>query len=196
MNPSNDSQFPSGSPEAACDCSDTPQREATGGLSKASEKIKEMGRGIAEPIKSTASQAAARVKETAAEYRDRAAEVASERKSEVADRLGRYGTAFHQSAQSFEAEDQNIAYFAHRAADKIESVAEYVRSRDFASLKNDAQDLARRHPAAFFGGLFVAGLLIGNLLKAKSPAPAETEPEYGALTYPSAEEVPAPETLT
>jgi len=119
----------------------------------------------------------------------------------VADQLGRYGSAVHQSAESFEEQDQNIAYFAHRAADRIEGIAGYIRTRDFAGLKRDAEDVARRHPAAFFGGLFVAGLVIGNLLKAKPPGPQiesgdSAEEDYGTLAYHPSEDVPTPETLT
>jgi hypothetical protein len=202
MNPSNDPQSSSASPDAGCACSDPSQSSATGSLSKAADKIKEASRGAAEQIKSTASQTAARVKETATHYKDRAAEAAAERKTEVADRLGRYGSAVHQSAQSFEEQDQNIAYFAHRAADRIDGIADYVRTRDFAGLKRDAEGLARRNPALFFGGLFVAGLVVGNLLKAKPPATRthseseSEEAEYGTLAYPLSEEVPTPETLT
>jgi hypothetical protein len=89
-----------------------------------------------------------------------------ERKSEVADRLGAYGSAIHKSAESIEGEDPNIAWLTHRAADRLNGIAEYVRSRDLQQLKGDAEDLARRHPAAFFGGMFVAGLVIGNVIKA------------------------------
>lgn len=199
MNPSNDSPIPPTASDADCGCADNTAgtgTAASGAIAKAGSKIKEAARGIAEPIKSTASQAAARVKETAAEYRDRAAEVATERKTQVADRLGRYSSAFHQSAQSLEPEDQNIAYFAHAAADRIEGVANYVRNRDFAALKTDAEDLARRNPGLFFGGMFVAGLVIGNLLKAKPPVQIEDQSPEGPFTYHPAEDVPAPETLT
>jgi hypothetical protein len=201
MNSPSDSQIPSGSSDAACDCGDTPKGESTAATEKITDKIKGAARSTTEQIKSTASQAATRVKETAFQYKDRAAEAASERKTEVADQLGRYGSAVHQSAESFEEQDQNIAYFAHRAADRIEGIAGYIRTRDFAGLKRDAEDVARRHPAAFFGGLFVAGLVIGNLLKAKPPGPQiesgdSAEEDYGTLAYHPSEDVPTPETLT
>lgn len=202
MNPSNDSPTSPTASDADCGCAGSADSStgstaaSSGAFAKAGTKIKEAARGIAEPIKSTASQAAARVKETASEYRDRAAEAASERKTQVADRLGRYGSAFHQSAESFEPEDQNIAHFAHAAADRIESVANYVRNRDFGALKADAEDIARRNPAVFFGGMFVAGLVIGNLLKAKPPVQIEDRSPEGPFTYHPAEDVPAPETMT
>ena len=41
-----------------------------------------------------------------------------------------------------------------------------MRNRDFATLRQDAEDMARRHPAVFFGGMFLAGLVVGNFVKA------------------------------
>jgi hypothetical protein len=72
----------------------------------------------------------------------------------------------HDTARSLEEQDPNIAWFTHRAADKIQGVADYVRSQDFRALRADAEDVARRHPAVFFGGLFLAGLMLGNVAKA------------------------------
>jgi hypothetical protein len=104
--------------------------------------------------------------ETAARARDEAGRMAQQKKDDAAGRVAGYSSALHESAKSLEEEDPNIAWFTHRAADRLQGVADYVRTRDFSGLRTDAENVARRHPAAFFGGLFVAGLVLGNVLKA------------------------------
>lgn len=127
-------------------------------------------------VGSAASEAATRVKETAER-------VATEKKDTVADRVGSYGSAIRESARSLEEQDPNIAWLTHRAAERLESVANYVRDRDFTGLRDDAARLARRHPAAFFGGMCVAGLVLGSVIRAARTAATESEQESEA-DYP------------
>ena len=134
----------------------------TGSLAQAKTSVTTAARETAARIKSAASETAGRAKETAQRY-------ASDAKSGAADRIGGYSNAIHQSAKSLEQQDPNIAWATHRAADKLQQLADYVRDRDFDELKADAEDIARRHPVAFFGGMLIAGLVVGNLLKARSP---------------------------
>ncbi|MEO5961042.1 MAG: hypothetical protein ABIR80_18195, partial [Opitutaceae bacterium] len=126
----------------------------------------------ASKIKSATSDTVARVKEETTR-------VATEKKDTAAQRLGDYSSAIHESAQSLEEKDPNLAWLTHRAADKLQGVADYVRNRDFAKLRQDVEGVARRHPAAFFGGLFVVGLVLGNVVKA-SRRNADDADESGA----------------
>lgn len=125
----------------------------------AKQKLAGAARETAAEIRQSASASFARAKEEAGR-------LAADKKTQTADRIGNYGSAIHDSAKSLEEKDPNIAWLTHRAADRLESVADYVRNRDFGALRADAENLARRHPVAFFGGLFVAGLVLGNILKA------------------------------
>lgn len=121
---------------------------------------------IAQTARDAASKMKAVAGETAARAKQEAGRLAAERKDAASDRVGGYSSALHDSARSFEEQDPNIAWFAHQAADRLQGVADYIRQRDFATLREDCCGIARRHPAAFFGGLFVAGLLVGNMMKA------------------------------
>ena len=122
-------------------------------------------------ITSTARETAARIKSVAGDTADRAkAEAqrfASETKDTTASRIGGYGAAIHESAKTIEQQDPNIAWATHRLAERVEGFADYLRSSDLTDMKNDVEAFARRHPVAFFGGLFLGGLVIGNLLKAR-----------------------------
>jgi hypothetical protein len=133
--------------------------ESRGTLAETKDKLTQTARNAAAKVKSTAS-------DTAAKAKDQAERVVSEQKETAATRLGDYSSAIHESAKSLEEKDPNIAWFTHRAADRLQSVSEYVRTRDFDGLRVDAERVARRHPAVFFGGMFLGGLLIGNLVKA------------------------------
>jgi hypothetical protein len=136
---------------------------ASGNLAQARQTIVETAKETAADLKSAATDTATKAKASVEK-------MAQEKKENAARRIGGYGSAIHESAKSLEEKDPNIAFFTHRAADKLESVADYIRGRDFGSLKVDAEDLVRRHPAAFFGGMFVAGLVLGNVLKASQRA--------------------------
>lgn len=131
----------------------------SGTLAQAKQNVTQTARDTAAKIKSTAGQTASRAK-------DEAQRIAQEKKETAASRVGGYSSALHESASSLEEQDPNIAFYAHKAADRLQNAAEYIRNRDFAGLRADVEGLARRHPAAFFGGMFVAGLIVGNLLTA------------------------------
>lgn len=128
------------------------------------------GSAAAQPLSQTAREAAAKVgaaaRQTVSEATDTAAHYASEQKTAAAERVQAYGSAIHESAKSLEQQDPNIAWFAHQAAERLEGVAGYVRDADFGRMKADAESLARRHPAAFFGGMCVAGMILGSVIKA------------------------------
>jgi hypothetical protein len=148
---------PAGENEAGAGMSDT-----TGTLSQAKETITNTARDTAARIKSTAADTASRAKA-------KAKDIANESKQQAAERIGGYGTAMRDSARAFEQQDPNIAWATNRVAERIERVADYVRNSDFDQMRRDGEDLARRHPVAFFGGMLVAGLVVGNLLKARQP---------------------------
>lgn len=139
------------------------ESQAVGDRSTPKQKIRATAQQASEQIKRAATNAATQV-------RDEAQHIAAARKDQAASRLDSYGSAAHRSAQELERDDPNIAWLAHRAADQLQGAANYVRSRDFNSLRSDAEGWARNHPAVFFGGLFAAGLVLGNVLKASGRA--------------------------
>jgi hypothetical protein len=135
-------------------------------------------------IAGTAKEATAKVSAAAGEAASRVKEGAErmvqEKKTTVADRVGAYGSAMHDSARSLEQQDPNIAWLTHRAAERLDSLATYVRDRDLAGLRDDAASLARRHPAAFFGGMCIAGLVLGSVIRAARSASQESAGSYGS----------------
>ena len=136
--------------------------------------------GIKQAVRSAAENVRAKVSETASNLKNQAVGAVQEQKRAAADRVGGYSAAIHETADSLEENDPNIAWFTHRAAERLQGVADYVRDSDFRSLKTDISNIARRHPIAFFGGLFVAGLVIGNIVKSTGKAAdSMEEDEFG-----------------
>lgn len=133
--------------------------EGRGPLSETKSQLKQTAQEASEKVKQAASRTATRAKEEAER-------LASDQKEAAAGRLGSYSSAIHETAQSLEDKDPNLAWFSHQAADKLQGIADYMRSRDLGALRRDAEDIARRHPAVVYGGMFLAGLLIGNIVKA------------------------------
>jgi len=153
MNPQN-----AFTPSTTAGDSDT-SAEKTGPLTDTKNKITQTARDAAAKVKSAATKAKG-------EAQRMVTEKVTEKKDTTAERIGSYSTAIHDSAKSLEAKDPNIAWFTHRAADRLQGVSDYLRKTDFNGLRGDCENIARRHPAVFFGGMFVAGLLVGNLVKA------------------------------
>lgn len=145
--------------------------ESTSAIAQAKDSIASTARDTAARIKSTASETASRAK-------SEVQRLAADTKDQTASRIGGYGNAMHESAKSLEQQDPNIAWATHQMADRVQGVADYIRNTDLVELKSDVENFARRHPTAFFGGLFIGGLLIGNLLKAR-PETASEDAEDG-----------------
>ena len=127
----------------------------------------------------TASKVKSAAADTVAKAKGEAQRIANEKKETAASRLGGYSAAIHDTARSIEEKDPNIAWFTHQAADKLQSVADYVRNNDFACFRGDCEGIARRNPALFFGGMFFAGLLVGNMLKASRRRYDERHRDFG-----------------
>jgi len=158
MNPNNPSN-PSSSSEG---------KQSSSTLEKSASAVTQTTRDATNKVKSAASTTMSRAKEEAER-------LAQEKKQEAADQIGSYSSAIHESARAFEDKDPNIAWFTHRAADRLQGIADYMRNRDFSGLRRDSEDLARRHPVSFFGGMFAAGLVLGNLVKASQRKAMERE---------------------
>lgn len=100
-------------------------------------------------------------------------------KEATADRLSDYGEQLRDTARfAREEEDPNIAHLANTAADRLQRAADYVRDADFTRLREDATEMARRHPGLFMGGMFLAGVVVGNLAKASVQSMRDDGQDY------------------
>lgn len=94
-------------------------------------------------------------------------------KDRVAQGLGSVATALRKTGAQLRNDDQlGITDYVVRAADGVESASDYFQQRTLGQVVGDLEQFARREPALFLGGAFVAGLLGGRFLKSTSRHPS------------------------
>lgn len=135
-------------------------------------------------LKDTAAQvkdqAQQKAGEVAAKAQEQVAARVSSQKDSAAQSLGSMAQALRQTRQQMEGQDQiGVTGYIDQAADQIERLSGYLQSNDLGRLVGDVERFARRQPALFLGGAFVAGLIGARFLKSSSPTRYEIE-RYGA----------------
>lgn len=100
------------------------------------------------------------------------------RKDEVVDRAQTVAGVIREAGEKLgEDEGGLLTDYASQAADQVERLSSYVRSRNIGELIQDAHDFARKEPAMFLGGSFALGLFAARFLKssAHGATPHETK---------------------
>ena len=151
----------------------------SGGTSQApAGAVKDEVQRLAKEAKQGTAQVAERAKE-------RAGTTATESKEEAAERLGNLASAFRDAGGQLDAGDAAFfGRYAGVAADELEKVSAWLRTRDMKELVRDTETFARRHPDLFIGGAFVAGLAIARFLKASTPEETALEPSPMTTSAP------------
>ena len=91
----------------------------------------------------------------------------NEQKGRVGSEIGTYSAAARRAAERLESEsDTNLSSYLSSAADQLDRLATRVQERDLGELIDDVEEMARRRPEVFYGGMFVAGLVAARFLKA------------------------------
>jgi hypothetical protein len=116
------------------------------------------------------------VKEIAGEAAGQAKEIADKqlalRKDKALDTLGNVAQALRETSRTLGSQKEPASEYVLRAADGVDKVAQYLRSRDLGRVVRDVESFARREPAIFLGGAFVVGLIGSRFLKS-SGAPLQ-----------------------
>jgi hypothetical protein len=87
-------------------------------------------------------------------------------KDPAAAALVRYAQAMRQVGQQYHGQSRGIAgQYAERAADQIERLAQYLERTEVDDLVRQAEDAARRRPAAFLGAASAAGIAAARFVK-------------------------------
>jgi hypothetical protein len=122
-------------------------------------------------VRETVNEAASAVQESgknlAAKAKDQAQSYFADKKDEVRATLTDLAEAARQVARTLrERNDVTVSRYTESAADRVEEFAHYVQDLEPRRLMRTLEDTARRQPALFYGGLFVAGLAISRFLHA------------------------------
>jgi uncharacterized phage infection (PIP) family protein YhgE len=67
--------------------------------------------------------------------------------------------------------------YAETAAESLDELAAYVTESDLSEMVADVKDFTRRHPLATLGGSIAAGLIITQLVQAR------TAPSFGSASH-------------
>ena len=119
------------------------------------------------------------VKDIAGEAAGQAKEIANHqitvRKDKALDTLGNVAQALRETSGRLGTQKETAATdYVLRAADGVDKVAQYLRSRDLSRVVRDVESFARREPAIFLGGAFVAGLIGSRFLKSSGTHPQDS----------------------
>lgn len=111
---------------------------------------------------------------------DRARTAAEQGKTRATETLDGLAQAVHQAAGSLEQQvNPQIAQYAHRAADALDSFSASLRNKSVDELVDDAAQFARRSPAVAIGAAVALGFALSRFLKAtSSPATGMSRNDY------------------
>jgi hypothetical protein len=119
------------------------------------------------------SRARERAKEEAVRLRgqatDRARSAAETGKTRATETIDGFARAVHEAAGNLEQQvNPQIAQYAHRAADALDSLSDSLRNKSVDELIDNARDFARRSPAVAIGAAVAVGFALSRFLKATS----------------------------
>ncbi len=147
--------------------------------SQAVEEAQARGRRMAEDARQSADEALETARQKAADVAARARQkgesLLSGQKDQAAGKMTDVESALRRAADKlYDEEDASLASFAEGAAEQVGAAADYLRNHDLRGLLRDAQQIARKRPDLFLGGMFVVGMGIGRFLKATETSPQPT----------------------
>lgn len=124
------------------------------------------GGSAREQIREVKDQVVGQAKTSLQQARDRASSSLGESKTQFADQISAVAGALRRTTEHLRSEDQpRIAGLTDSVARQADQVADYLRTKDAAAMKNDLENLARRQPALMLGGALVLGLIGARFLK-------------------------------
>ena len=116
----------------------------------------------------------------AEQARDQATSKIDAQKEKAVETIGNVADAIRGAGGKLEGQGP-LPQIADQAADTIESVANYFRTRNVGDLVREVERFARREPAIFLGASFAIGLIGGRFLKSSKPSGARESSRRDAL---------------
>lgn len=125
--------------------------------------------GAGGKIAAKSHETAEQLKEAVVGQANHLRETARSTQDQTSDRIRSLAEQLRTASDNLRQDDPLAAGLVERASRGIEDVAGYVRSTSPQSLVRDAERLARRQPALFFGSALLLGLAAGRFLKSSAP---------------------------
>ena len=165
-----------GQPEVAATVPGNPEEQAVGPAtnappSRTGNDARSMADHATQKASAALTGAGERVKEKAKEAGDKVKEQGrtflNKQKEHIGSEIRTYSAAARRAGERLESEsDTNLSGYVSSAADQLDRLATRLQERDLGELIDDVEEMARRRPEVFYGGMFVAGLVGARFLKA------------------------------
>jgi len=155
--------------------------ESDSGLAAVTGQVKETAKQTLEQGQQVAGQAMDKAKDTVKSQLSNQKEKAVSTLGNFTDALMHTGDQLRQSGQGV------FGGYAESLADRVDHVAGYLRENDIDDLAAQAEDFARKQPALFIGGAFIAGVALARFLKSSRSASSP----YNGASYASTLPTPA-----
>lgn len=145
---------------------------------KSADTTSDHASSVQEGMGALTTETATQVREAAAGVKEQVRQQAfgqvTTQKERAADGLEMVVGLLRQASQQVSEQDQApVAVSIDGVADRIDAWSETLRTQDVSELVDSARELARRQPALFAGGAFVAGFLAVRFLKSSPPSASE-----------------------
>jgi len=126
--------------------------------------------GVTDQATDTAGQVVDQAKESAGQVAEQAKQQATSQlesqKGRAVDALVSVGQALRQTGQHLHEQDQTaVGGYTEQAAERVETLTNYLRTRDVPALLAETQDLARKRPGLFLSGAVALGFIGARFLK-------------------------------
>jgi hypothetical protein len=129
---------------------------------------------VTEQVQSQAQQVAQQAQQAAGQVANQAKQqttsLLASRKDQTADSLDSVAQALRQTSQQLQDQQGGLSQLGNTAADQVERVSQYLRSRDVNGLVSDAEGYARSNPGIFLGGALALGFVVARFLKSSPPS--------------------------
>jgi len=163
-----------------------PSASGQGAVDQAQEKVSQ----VVDQAQGVAGQVAEQAKQQAT------SQLASQ-KDRAVDGLVTVAQALRQTGLTLQQQEQEtVGGYVEQAAERVESMSNYLRAHELHELVEDTQDLARRQPALFLTGALALGFIAARFLMSSGQrAAAQRRPRASSANGSGVGGSGAPDTL-
>jgi hypothetical protein len=143
--------------------------ESTKSLASKDEAVESLKTSVTQGAHDLTDQAKGMAAGVATQAREAASTRLSGGKERAAQGLGSIASVLRQTSEQLPEDQSGLTKYVTQAADGIDTASSYLQRSSLPDVVRDVESFARREPALFLGGVFVAGLVGGRFLKSSRP---------------------------
>lgn len=139
-------------------------------VSQVTDQVQQVREGVQETASKTIGQAQEQVQELTGKARSQVREQVDQRLTQTGEKIGSTAESLRSVAGQLRNDETAApaAKVADQLADRVESVARYLREGDTDAILRDVENFGRRQPWAVLAGGLALGFMASRMLKASS----------------------------